>query len=58
MLAYMYNKEEPWLLGLSPNPRALAFWVKSVLDQNELILIIKNIDYIKNYHKSCSLEIE
>ena len=31
----MYNKEELWLLGLGPNPRASTLWVKLVLAQNE-----------------------
>ena len=35
MLKYMYNKEEPWLLGLGPNPRASALQVNLVLAQNK-----------------------
>ena len=35
MLAYMYNKEGPWLLGLGPNPRALAILVNLVLAKNK-----------------------
>ena len=47
MLTYMYNKEDPWLLGLGPNPRDSALGVNSVLAQKKLILITKTMDDIK-----------
>ena len=31
----MYIKEEAWLLGLGPIPRASALWVKSLLAQKK-----------------------
>jgi len=39
----MCNKEDPWLLGLCPNPRALALLANSILAQNETHPYYQNI---------------
>ena len=56
MLAYMYNKDEPWLLGLGPNLRALALWVNSVLAQNKTHSYYQNNGLHKKLSQVLQLE--
>ena len=49
----MYNKEEPSLLGYGPTQELQPFELTQCWLKTKLILIIKTMDDVTNYHKSC-----